>query len=278
MNNEDRLKFVFLEDVKLLERMELKDFCLHLLCTDGEGSFVYNDRCFHLSKNSMAVITHPEQAGNWAVDSRFKMEMFAANYLFLQNLLPSNNYSIGGSVSLNHNPVIPLSESNARRFLDDLGRLREREKDRDFLFYSELMGSLCLTMMYDIFEFHALYHSTREETDRVGYVVKEFLRLLSTGITREQRDVTYFADRLNVSMKYLSSTIKRVTGHTVMSFIDRSTVPIIKEYLDDDQLSLTQIADRMQFASLSYFSRYCKKHLGKAPSEYRMSKQPKNRE
>jgi AraC-like DNA-binding protein len=75
-------------------------------------------------------------------------------------------------------------------------------------------------------------------------------------------------------MKYLSGTIKRVTGHTVMSFIDRATIPMVKEYLDNDQLSLTQIADRMRFASLSYFSRYCKKHLGMTPSEYRRSKQP----
>lgn len=274
MSNEESLNFVFSEDVKLLETADLEDYCLHLLCKEGEGSFVYNDRCFYLQRNSLVVIAHPRKASNWAFGPQFKMEMFAANYVYLQKLLPSNNYSIGGSVSLNHNPVIPLSDDNAQRFLEDVRRLRERAADQDFLFYRELMGSLCLTMMYDIFEFHAIYYSTHEESDRSGYVVKEFLQLLSTGITREQRDVTYLASRLNVSMKYLSGTIKRVTGHTVMSFIDRATIAIVKEYLDNDQLSLTQIADRMRFASLSYFSRYCKKHLGMTPSEYRRSRQP----
>ncbi|MBQ1654949.1 MAG: helix-turn-helix domain-containing protein, partial [Bacteroidales bacterium] len=37
----------------------------------------------------------------------------------------------------------------------------------------------------------------------------------------------------------------------------------------------TQIAERMNFASLSYFSRYCTKHLGQSPSEYRRSLQPR---
>ena len=87
--------------------------------------------------------------------------------------------------------------------------------------------------------------------------------------------MSYYAERLHVSPKYLSATVKRVTGHSVSSFIDRHTVPILKKYLDDERLSLTQIADRMNFTSLSYFSRYCTKHVGLSPSEYRRSLQPR---
>lgn len=89
--------------------------------------------------------------------------------------------------------------------------------------------------------------------------------------------VRYYAGRLNVSPKYLYSTVKRVTGHSVSSYIDRYTVPIVKDYLADERLSLSQIAERMNFTSLSYFSRYCSKHLGQSPSEYRLSLQPKQR-
>ncbi|MBQ5978650.1 MAG: helix-turn-helix domain-containing protein [Bacteroidales bacterium] len=66
-----------------------------------------------------------------------------------------------------------------------------------------------------------------------------------------------------------------VTGLNVMSYINRHAVPILKKYLDDERLSLTQISEIMNFSSLSYFSRYCTKHLGKSPSEYRLSIQPK---
>lgn len=64
------------------------------------------------------------------------------------------------------------------------------------------------------------------------------------------------------------ATIKRVTGHSVTSYINHHTVPILKEYLDNERLLLPQIAERMNFASLSYFSRYCTKHLGQSPWEY----------
>ena len=99
--------------------------------------------------------------------------------------------------------------------------------------------------------------------------------LLATGISQTEREVRYYAKRLNVSPKYLSETVRRMTGHSVTSYIDRHSIPILKDYLNDERLSLTQIADLMNFTSLSYFSRYCTKHLGQSPSEYRQSLQPK---
>ncbi|MBP5692660.1 MAG: AraC family transcriptional regulator, partial [Bacteroidales bacterium] len=169
---------------------------------------------------------------------------------------------------------ITLTQEQALLLLEDFHRLRDRMGDRHLQFYQELMGSLCLTMMYDIFEVHSQRDATETHTDRTAYIVKQLMAILSTGISRTERQVGYYADRLNVSPKYLSATVKRVTGHSVTSFIDRHTVPILKSYLDDERLSLTQIADHMNFTSLSYFSRYCTKHLGISPSQYRQSLQP----
>ena len=157
----------------------------------------------------------------------------------------------------------------------DFRRLRDRLNDRHLLFYREMMGSLCLTMMYDIFELHARRDATDTHSDRTAYIVKQFLALLDTGICRTEREVRHFAERLNVSPKYLSATVKRVTSHSVSSFINRATVPILKKKLNDERLSLTQIADQMNFNTLSYFIRYCQKHLGQSPSDYRRSLQPK---
>jgi len=236
---------------------------------------VFNEHCYHIAKNDLVVIPVPSRISNLAAHADMRVEWFAADYKFLQNLLPSNNYSIGGSISLNQNPVIKLTDEQARHLHDDFHRLRNRMVDSHLQFYSELMGSLCLTMMYDIFEAHAQRDATDSHTDRTAYIVKQLMALLSTGISRTEREVGYYAERLNVSPKYLSATIKRMTGHSVTSYIDRYTIPILKNYLNDERLSLTQIAELMNFTSLSYFSRYCAKHLGKSPSEYRLSVQPK---
>ncbi len=268
------MDFFFSENMEDLGRPDLRNCCLHMLCTTGEGSLVYYDRCFHFRTGDLLVLSKPEGVSNLALIPGSAGELFAADYKFLQNQLPANNYSIGGSISLYGNPVISLSHAQAEVFLADIHRLRDRLINDDHPFYRELMGSLCLTMMYDIFSFHRERDGDVSSTDRAGYIVSELMRLLSEGNSRTERTVDWYARRLNVSGKYLSSTVKRLTGGSVMSYIDRHTVPILKEYLDNPRYSLTQIADRMNFASLSYFSRYCKKHLGVTPSQYRSSLQP----
>ena len=256
--------FQYSTDFYGMNSHELSHTCMHLLCLAGEASFVFNEHCYHIEKNDLVVIPGPERVSNLAAHADLQVEWFAADYHFLQNLLPSNNYSIGGSISLNQDPVIKLTDEQARHLLDDFHRLRDRKDDSHVQFYRELMGSLCLTMMYDI----AQRESTDSHTDRTAYIVKQLMALLATGISRTERDVSYYAERLNVSPKYLSATIKRVTGHSVTSYIDRHTIPILKDYLNDERLSLTQIAEIMNFTTLSYFSRYCTKHLGQSPSEY----------
>ena len=84
-------------------------------------------------------------------------------------------------------------------------------------------------------------------------------------LTREAADAEFYLLAAQRDELYLMPS----------SFIDRATVPILKKYLNNERLSLTQIADLMNFTSLSYFSRYCTKHLGQSPSDYRLSLQPK---
>ena len=269
-------EFLYSTDFLAMNAPELGHTCMHLLCTAGEGSFVFNELCYHIMKNDLVVMPNPNRAKNLAAAPGMEVEWFAADNKFLAGLLPSNNYSIGGSISLNQNPVIKLDDRQAEIILEDFHRLRNRMDDRHLLFYRELMGSLCLTMMYDIFEPHAQREATDTHSDRTAYIVRQLMDLLSTGISRTEREVSYYAERLNVSPKYLSATVKRVTGYSVSSYINRATVPILKNLLDDERLSLTQIAERMNFTSLSYFSRYCTKHLGQSPSDYRRSLQPKS--
>ncbi|MCQ2220261.1 MAG: helix-turn-helix domain-containing protein [Prevotella sp.] len=272
-----KIDFIFSTDFYAINAKELSHTCMHLLCTAGEGSFVFNEKCYHIGRNDLVVISMPDRMKNLAGHPDLQVEWFAADYKFLQNLLPSNNYSIGGSISLNHNPVISLADEQDAILLADFHRLRDRIDDRHLLFYRELMGSLCLTMIYDIFEPHAQRDTSDTHTDRTAYIVKQFMEMLSTGVSCTERDVSYYAKRLHVSSKYLSATVKRVTGHSVSSYIDRHTIPILKDYLEDERLSITQIAERMNFTTLSYFSRYCKKHLGMSPSEYRGSLQPRGK-
>ena len=256
-------------DFHTISDPSLKEYCIHLVCLSGEASFVYNKHDFAVHKNDALVISYPEDVVINSTSADLNVMIVAAPAKYLYSLLPSVNYGVSGRISLYDNPVIPLSEEHARQLRKDFANLIERVPDTGHAFYSEIVGSLAVTMIYDIYYFHSLIHDTKTTTDRKAYVVKGLISMLEKGISRQHREVAYYAERLNVTPKYLTETIKRVTGNSVTFLVDRYTVPILKELLNSPEQSISQIAERMCFSSLSYFSRYVTKHLGISPARYR---------
>ena len=82
-------KFYYSTDFYGMNSRELSHTCMHLLCLAGEGSFVFNEHCYHIVKNDMVVIPMPDRVSNLAGHADLQVEWFAADYKFLQNLLPS---------------------------------------------------------------------------------------------------------------------------------------------------------------------------------------------
>lgn len=262
---------VFSTDVNKINSPAFYDCVVHLICTAGIASFLYNEQRFVLSEGNIAVLSQPRLVKLEDVSNDFQCEYIAAPGKFLHNLLPANNYSIQGCVSLFSNPIIKVSQDDADKFRADLHNIRQRIDNVEHRFYTEMIGSLLQTMIYDLFDFHTRNNYNILTTDRVGYITSQFFAMIEAGRPKTRREVAYYAKELNVTSKYLSDTIKRVTGQNISSHINNAAISMIIEYLKDNRLSIMQIADEMNFTSVSYFSRYCTKHIGMSPAQYRLA-------
>ena len=260
----------------LLEKSgEFVDCVIHILCLCGEARFVYEGRTFFIRRNDVAIITNPQLISDCHQSENLKVEIIAAKSEFLHRQLPANNFGIGGTISLFDNPVIHISDNDRTILQTDMQAIRNRIEDTAHPFYSELIGSLALTMMYDLFAFHKANRDSMYASDRSMYVVKELMEMLEAGLSKHYREVKYYAGRLNVTPKYLSDTVRRQTGHNVTYFIGRHTLPIIKQYLDNPRMSIAQIAEEMKFGNPGCFTRYVQRYLGISPKQYRASFMPK---
>ena len=99
--------------------------------------------------------------------------------------------------------------------------------------------------------------------------MNRFLKMLEDGTYREHREVTYYADCLCVTSKYLSEVSKKVSGYTANYWINRYTILDITRLLRNKSLTFVQISDMFGFSSPAYFSRYVQQNLGVKPSDYR---------
>lgn len=86
-----KVDFMYSTCFQAMNAPDLRATCVHLLCTAGEGSFVFNERCYHIVNNDLVVIPCPNRVSNLAPHADMQVEWFAADYKFLQSLLPANN-------------------------------------------------------------------------------------------------------------------------------------------------------------------------------------------
>ena len=77
-----KIDFLYSMDFLAMNAPELGHTCMHLLCTAGEGSFVFNERCYHIVKNDLVVMPNPTRAKNLAAAPGMEVEWIAADNKF----------------------------------------------------------------------------------------------------------------------------------------------------------------------------------------------------
>ena len=106
------------------------------------------------------------------------------------------------------------------------------------------------------------YKNTRQEQ-----IFKEFLNLLDINYTHD-RAVNFYAKKMNITPKYLSSTTIAFTGISASKIIDDFVVFQIKQQLYTNTKNVKEISKNLNFQSQSFFGRYFKRITGMSPREY----------
>jgi AraC-type DNA-binding domain-containing proteins len=86
---------------------------------------------------------------------------------------------------------------------------------------------------------------------------------------KEQRSVSFYASKLNVTSKYLSESIKEISGKTAGELIDEMIILEAKLLLKKHGITVAQVADELHFSDQFLFSKFFKKHTNLSPSQYR---------
>jgi AraC-like DNA-binding protein len=79
----------------------------------------------------------------------------------------------------------------------------------------------------------------------------------------------YLAQKLNYDYTYLSNLFSEVKGTTIEQYYLFHKIEKVKELLVYDELSLTQIADKMHYSSVAHLSNQFKKISGLTPSHFK---------
>lgn len=248
---------------------KLHDYIAHVICMGGELNFEYYGSSFTIHTGEGMIF--PCSPGIKAVNvgEGLMLDIIFVSSDFLEVCTPRNNYGIKGSLSLHNNPVMTMDADHFQQLQEDFQIIERRWRDKSHLFHTDIMICAVETMFLDFYNVHAIKSGSTEVSFQDTDIMSRFMTLLQQGEYVEHREVSYYADKLFVSPKYLSEVCKNVSGMTANYWITRFTVIHIRRLLRDKELSFTEIADKFRFSSLAYFSRFVQKNLGASPSSFR---------
>lgn len=103
---------------------------------------------------------------------------------------------------------------------------------------------------------------------QLHFIWDEFIQLVES-YYREHRDLKFYADRLSLTPKYISTTIKQVSGKSATEWIERYVTLDAITQLTSTQRSIKEIAYDLNFPSQSCFGKYFTRVIGISPGSYR---------
>lgn len=168
---------------------------------------------------------------------------------------------------MEQSPLIKLSEEEYEFLVGGFAVIRRHYALVNHPSYEEILRSIVYVFTAEV---SAIYtnHPMKATATHKEELTENFFRLLHEFFS-SRRDVSFYADRLCLTSKYLARVIQQVTGHTPAYWIADFTVREAKTLLKATTLTVTELSERMNFPNSSFFARYFRRHAGVSPQEYR---------
>ena len=246
------------------------------LCTKGRSRVICSLRTYEVEEGSLLMIPPKSiistESGGEACEGIALM--CDSNYLSMCNINIKKMTS--AMMCIVQHPCVKLTGAELARLRSALALLKDRIDDRAASeFHDDLIRSLVETITYlccDLFMAHIAAEQPEPAKSGVSVRLDEYFHRFLHELSQhylERRNVSFYADRLCISSRYLTTIVRRVSCMSVSEWMNRYIMMEAKYLLKYTEMSIQEIAYKLSFPNQSFFGKYFKQHTGMAPSAFR---------
>lgn len=244
------------------------------LCVEGKGVMHCNLNDVLIQAGDLIVI-----APNSIVQKQASDEPFCGYILLIDpQYLGECNINVKKIITqmlnrMSANGVVHLSPEEMHRMRSLYALMHATFSDTSTSdFREDVIRSQIELITYQVCEFIARNASesrgSSAKSSRADLYFRRFIKELSEHYL-ERQSVSFYADRLCISARYLTTIVRRVSGSSVTDWMHRYLLMEAKYLLKYSDLSIQEIAYQLSFPNQSFFGKYFKQHTGFSPSAYR---------
>ncbi len=244
------------------------DRMLMVVCTGGSISATIDVEPRMVQANEILVLRPGHMITQCSVGVDFTGFFITVTQDKLNQLLPSMRYVVPYSLQFVSNPVISVTteEIESLKLIYDLFCRQLSGLSRPYS--SMALGALCEVLFFNTLGIYSSRAKTSPHKSRREELLAKFIELLE-GNYKEQRSVSFYAERLFVTPKHLSAVLKEISDKTAGEWIDQRVILEAKLLLRSTGLNIQEISAKLNFANQSFFGKYFKHLTGMSPRDYR---------
>lgn len=248
---------------------------IFFLCTEGEISFTCDLDQIKISRG-MAFTVRPGSI----LQCDFQSNCNGSLIICDEKLLISLNIQV--QKMLEHLPALDngkkwvmLSSEQMDYTLTLLNLLARSINQSDSLpYYHENIRSLITAFFYAMLsiastKMEKLDAEVEKCSGRNEEYFRTFIQLVKENF-RQHRKITFYAEKMCITPKYLSTLIRQFSGRGPSEWIDMCVIMEAKNLLRYGEMSIQEVAYYLGFPTQSFFGRYFKAHTGLSPKSFKM--------
>lgn len=272
-------KIMLVDDLSLvpLPLVPRRANCVILgICLKGKAQYSVDTRKHEVGPGDAIIINDGQVMDNYMVSPDLSgVGFFVSEDFFNEVVKDVHDLSAIFLFSRTH-PVFHLTDGESEAFQTYFRLIKQKIGESSHRFRTHIVRSLFTTLLYDMSQ--AIYRLQEEQQLNVPHgtrsekIFADFLTLVEKHF-RSERRVSWYAEQLGITPKYLSEMVKQASNRTPNSWIDNYVVLELRLLLKNTSLSVKDISEKMKFPNQSFLGKYFKEHVGMSPRRYRISKQ-----
>ena len=239
------------------------------LCTQGEASYTVDGKDSQVKRGDVIIVGEGQVVENFLSTDDCDGIAIMISYDFFNDI-------VAGIRDLNTlflfsrlHPVFSLTEREVKVLSGYVNTIITKILEPEHHFRRELVSTLMKALIYDMSNVIYRYQMVEKKSFSRGEVVFfNYIRLVRDHFKQERR-VSWYANQLCITPKYLSETIKTISKRTPNEWIDYYVVLELRLLLKNSDKSIKEIAEYLNFPNQSFLGKFFKDHVGVSPSAFR---------
>ena len=245
-------------------------FILIGLCTKGQLRYRIDGKEQVITEGDILIVSEHQVIDGYNPSPTMEGLCIMMSVNFFHEIIKSVHDVSSLFVFARTQPVLKLEQRECDVFKEFFYVIKKKINDTNNFFRKDLIRTLLLAMFYDVGNIIYRVRNFGKVQVPSEKLFTRFLRLVQTNCKRERR-VSWYAQQLCISPKYLSLVVKRISGRTALEWIENYVTMELRVALKNSTRSIKEIAEDMNFPNQSFLGKYFKEHVGMTPSEYRKS-------